>query len=156
MHQKTNYYTGEVLFMQVREVMTKSVASLNSEDSVERAAQLMKEHNIGSIPVCNGDKVIGIVTDRDIALRSVASGINCKNQCVRDIMTTNPVMVSPSTDIHDAARIMSERQIRRLPIVDNNNLVGMVSLGDIAVEPTFSDNAEQALKNISEPCTPEI
>jgi predicted transcriptional regulator len=66
-------------------------------------------------------------------------------------MTSNPVTGSPDMDIHDAARIMSEQQIRRLPIIQNNNLVGIVSLGDISVEPTLQDNAEEALKNISEP-----
>ena len=142
--------------MQVKDVMTKNVASLNPEDSVERAAQLMDEYNIGSIPVCNAEKVIGIITDRDIACRCVAKGENTKNQKVREVMTSNPVVMNSDADIHDAVRIMGERQIRRIPIVDNNNLVGMVSLGDLAVEPQISDNAEEALKNISEPCTPNM
>ena len=142
--------------MQVKDVMTKNVASLNPEDSVERAAQLMDEYNIGSIPVCSAEKVIGIITDRDIACRCVAKGENTKIQTVRDVMTSNPVVINSYSDIHDAARIMSERQIRRIPIVDNNTLVGMVSLGDLAVEPQISDNAKEALKNISEPCSPNI
>jgi CBS domain-containing protein len=142
--------------MQVKDVMTKSIASVNINDNVERAAQLMKEYNIGSVPVCDGEKVIGILTDRDIALRSVAEGMNGKVQSVRDIMTSNPVIASPSTDIQDAARIMSERQIRRLPVVDNNSLVGMISLGDLAVEPKLEQSAEEALKNISEPCSPNL
>jgi CBS domain-containing protein len=142
--------------MQVKDVMTKSIASVNANDSVERAAQLMKEYNIGSVPVCEGEKVIGILTDRDIALRSVADGMNGKIQSVREVMTSNPVIASPSTDIQDAARIMSERQIRRLPVVENNSLVGMISLGDLAVEPKLEESAEEALKNISEPCSPNL
>lgn len=142
--------------MQVKDVMTKSVASLNPQDTVERAAQLMKEHDIGSLPVCEGERVIGIVTDRDIALRCVASGQNIKAQNVRDIMTSNPVVVNSNTDVKDAARIMSERQIRRIPIVDNNNLVGMVALGDLAVEPQLEHSAEIALSNISEPASPNM
>jgi CBS domain-containing protein len=142
--------------MQVKDVMTKSVASLNPHDTVEMAAKQMKEHNIGSLPVCEGEKVIGIVTDRDIALRCVAQGENIKAVTVRDIMTSNPVVVSSATDIQDAARIMSERQIRRLPIVDNNNLVGMVALGDIAVEPKLERSAESVLTNVSEPASPNI
>lgn len=142
--------------MQVKDVMTKSIASVNINDNVERAAQLMKEYNIGSVPVCDGEKVIGILTDRDIALRSVAEGMNGKVQSVRDIMTSNPVIANPDTDIQDAARIMSERQIRRLPVVENNSLVGMISLGDLAVEPQLEQSAEDTLKNISEPCSPNL
>lgn len=140
--------------MQVKDVMTKNVASVNADDSVERAAQLMKEHNVGSIPVCSGEKVIGIITDRDIALRCVSKGENCKQMNVRDVMTSNPVTGNPTMDVHDAARIMSERQVRRLPIVDNNNLVGMVALGDLAVEPKLTDDAGDALRDISTPSTP--
>ena len=142
--------------MKIKEIMTKSVASLNGDDTVEQAAHLMKEHNIGSIPICEGEKVIGIITDRDIALRSVAEGENFKRQNVRKVMTSNPVLGSPDMEVNDAARVMSERQIRRLPIVENDNLVGMISLGDIAIEPNLKSNAENALKNISEPCSPNI
>lgn len=142
--------------MKVKDIMTKDVATLNAEDSAEQAAQLMKQHNVGSIPVCEGENVIGIITDRDIALRSVAQGENGKNQKVRDIMSSNPVIASPDMDVHDAARIMSERQIRRLPVVENNNLVGIIALGDLAVESKLSDDAENALSNISEPSSPNL
>lgn len=142
--------------MKVQDVMTKCVVSLNAEDNVERAAQLMRKHNIGAIPVCNGDKVIGIVTDRDIAIRSAAEGQNSEKQTVREIMSSNPVVGDPSMDIEDASRIMSERQIRRLPIMESNNLVGVVSLGDIAVQPNLQEEAEEALSNISEHTAPEI
>lgn len=142
--------------MKVKDIMTKDVVTLNAEDSAEQAAQLMKQHNVGSIPVCEGENVIGIITDRDIALRSVAQGENGKNQKVRDIMSSNPVIASPDMDVHDAARIMSERQIRRLPVVENNNLVGIIALGDLAVESKLSDDAENALSNISEPSSPNL
>jgi CBS domain-containing protein len=142
--------------MKIKELMTQSVATLNENDTVEHAAFLMKEHDIGSIPVCQGERVIGIVTDRDIALRSVAEGGNFKSQNVRAIMTSNPVLGSPEMDVQEAVKVMSDRQVRRLPIVENNNLVGMVSLGDIAIDPNLKNNAETALKNISEPCTPNI
>ncbi|WP_035292066.1 CBS domain-containing protein [Clostridium sp. KNHs214] len=142
--------------MKIREIMTREVATVNYEDTVERAAQLMQKYNVGSIPVCQGEKVIGIVTDRDITLRSVAKGQNVMRQYVRDIMSSNPVTVSADGDVHEASRIMSERQIRRLPVVENENLVGMVSIGDLAVEPKLSDNAGAALSNISEPSTPQI
>ena len=142
--------------MKVKDVMTRGIACVNPNDNVERAAQLMNEYNVGSVPVCENGKVIGIVTDRDITLRSVAKGYESWSQTVREIMSSNPVCGYPEQDVHEAARIMSERQIRRLPIVENGRLVGMVSLGDLAVEPTLKDNAEDALKSISEPCSPNI
>lgn len=140
--------------MKVKDIMTKEVATLNPEDSVAQAAQFMKQYNVGSIPVCDGEKVIGIITDRDIALRSVAEGENSKSQKVREIMSSNPVTASTDMDVHDAARIMSERKVRRLPVVENNNLMGIVALGDLAVESKLSDNAGNALSNISEPSSP--
>lgn len=137
--------------MKVKDIMTTEIASLNTDDTIERAAQLMKQYDVGSIPVCSKDKIIGIVTDRDIAVRCVASGWDIKQQRVQDIMTTDPVVGSPEMNVNDAAKIMSDRQIRRLPIVDNNSLVGIVALGDISLEPALQDNAEDALKNISKP-----
>jgi CBS domain-containing protein len=138
--------------MQVKDIMSKDIVNLNSEDSIERAAQLMRQFDVGAIPVCdNSKRLVGIITDRDITLNSVASGANASQQKVCDFMTSNPVTGSPDMDVHDAVRMMSRHQIRRLPIVENNNLVGIVSLGDISQEPTLQDNAEVALKNISEP-----
>lgn len=137
--------------MIVKDIMSKDVVSLNSNDSVERAAQIMKQFDVGSVPVCSNDKLVGIVTDRDITIKAVATGSNANNKKICDVMTSNPVTGNPNMDVHDAAKIMSQQQIRRLPIVDNNNLVGMVSLGDISVEPNLQDNAEEALKNISQP-----
>lgn len=142
--------------MKVKDIMTKSVVSLNSNDTVKRAASIMSEHDIGSVPVCESNNVIGIITDRDITLRCVAEGKDCTSQVVREIMSSNPAIGTPDMDIQDASRIMSERQIRRLPIVENKNLVGVVSLGDIAVDPKLNQQAEQALSNISEPSTPEV
>ena len=117
---------------------------------------IMKEHNIGSIPVKTQEKVVGIVTDRDIIMRCVAEGSDLKLKKVRDIMTSNPVLGDQNIDVNDAARIMSERQIRRLPIVSNNELVGMVSLGDLAVDPNLHKEASEALSEISIPCTHNI
>ncbi|MBE6043798.1 CBS domain-containing protein [Clostridium thermopalmarium] len=142
--------------MEIKNIMTKTVATINAEDTVERAAQMMKEYNVGSIPVCRGEKVVGVITDRDIALRSCAEGENARQQKVKDIMTSNPVTGTPNMDVHEAARIMSERQIRRLPIVENDKVVGIVALGDLAVEPQFANEAESALSSISTPASPQI
>lgn len=137
--------------MLVKDIMSKDVVSLNSQDSIERAAQMMKQFDVGSVPVCNQEKLVGIVTDRDITLNSVACGANVKQQKICDVMSSNPVTGNPDMDVHDAARIMSQQQIRRLPIIENDSLVGIVSLGDISLDPNLQDNAEKALKNISEP-----
>ncbi|MDT8718519.1 CBS domain-containing protein [Clostridium sp. 19966] len=142
--------------MKIRDVMTKDIASIETNDDLQKAASLMEQHNVGSIPVCEQGRVVGIITDRDIALRSVAKGSDTKNVSVRSVMSSNPATVNPDADVNDAVRIMSERQIRRLPVVENNTLVGMVALGDIALEPALKNNAETALKNISEPCSPTI
>ena len=143
--------------MKVSEIMTKDVISLSIDDTIKHAAELMKEYNIGSIPVNADDRgIVGIVTDRDIILRCVAEDKDIKIQNVRSIMTTNPVVGDENINVCDAARIMSERQIRRLPITSNNQLVGIVTLGDLALEPNLQNEAEKALSEISETCVHSI
>lgn len=143
----------EVSKMKVKDIMSTDVVCLSRDDTVEHAAQLMQQNDIGSIPVCEGATVIGIVTDRDITLRSVGAGGDAY-QTVGQIMTPNPVVAQPETDVHEAARLMSANQIRRIPIVQQGSLVGIVALGDISVEPQLQDNAEEALKSISQPGHP--
>ena len=143
-------HSGEVIFVKAKNIMSKTVMTVASDDPVEKAAQLMKQHGIGSVPVCDRGKVVGMVTDRDIVLRSTAAGQD-SNQKVKDVMSPNPVVGDPEMDVHEVAKIMSEKQIRRLPIVENDNLVGVVSLGDLSVKPTLQDNAGEALKDISQP-----
>lgn len=135
--------------MRVEDVMTKNVATLNRDDSIQKAAQFMEKYNVGSIPICDNDKVVGVVTDRDIALRAVAEG-ESNNVTLGEVMTSNPVLAHKEMDVHDAVRIMSERQIRRLPVAENENIIGIVSLGDIAIEPKHIDEAGKALSGISE------
>jgi CBS domain-containing protein len=138
--------------MLVKDVMSKDIVSLNSNDSVENAAQIMRQYDIGVIPVCDDShRLAGIITDRDITLNSVALGANAKDQKVCDFMTQNPVTGNPDMDIYDAIRLLSRHQIKRLPIVENNSLVGIVSLGDISQESNLEDNAGVVLKNISKP-----
>jgi len=141
--------------MKIKDVMTKNLASLHVDDTVIKAAEIMKEQNVGSVPVCDSNRVVGMITDRDIALRIVAAGKNADKQSVRDVMSTNPVIGQPEMDVLDAAKIMGERQIRRLPVIEKNGLVGIVSLGDLALEPSLENEASVALTDISEPSTPE-
>lgn len=149
---RENYkqYSSGGFFMQIKDVMSKKIATVAPQDPTEKAAKLMDEYDVGSIPVCDGNKVVGIITDRDIVLRCVSQNKNLK-QPVTEFMTANPVTASPTMDVKEAAKLMSEKKIRRLPIVENNSLVGMVSLGDIAVEPQSTDKAGDALKDISYP-----
>ena len=136
--------------MKVKDIMSTDVVCLSRDDTVERAAQLMDQNDIGSIPVCDGSTVVGIVTDRDIALRSMGTGGDGR-QTVGQIMTASPVVADPEADVHEVAKLMSEHQVRRIPIVQQGSLVGIVSLGDISTDPQLQDGAEQALSNISQP-----
>jgi len=141
--------------MQIEDLMTRNVTSIRPQDTIERTAQLMNECNVGSLPVCEGHKVIGIVTDRDIVLRCIAAGKNVQ-QAVSEVMTPNPVTAGPQMDVHEAMKIMSQRKVRRLPVVENNVLIGMIALGDLAVEDKMVDNAGQALGGISNPASPYV
>lgn len=140
--------------MELGNIMTKSVATVSMNTSVQEAARLMKEHNVGALPVCDGDKIEGMITDRDIVLKSVAGGSQIDRMTCGEIMTANPVVGTVNMDVHEAAKIMADNQIRRLPVVDNGRLVGIVALGDLAVEPIFVNEAGDALNNISKPSEP--
>jgi len=140
----------EVFSMNVRQIMSKSVVTVSPNDTVEKAATLMKEHNIGSIPVCDNKQIRGIITDRDITLRSVAVGKDVKTQKISEVMTTEIITGSPNMDLAGVSTIMSQSQIRRLPIVENNTLVGIVALGDLATENKSDIMAGEALTSISE------
>lgn len=140
--------------MKVKDIMTKNIAYVNPQSKVIEAAQLMQKHNVGSIPVCDQNGVIGIVTDRDIVVRNVAHGTSPQDTTVQDVMTSQVKTVSPDTDVNDISDIMSHDQIRRLPVVENNRLVGMVSLGDMAVNPHADMEASEALADISRPSKP--
>jgi len=137
--------------MILKDIMTEEVECVRTGDTAQQAAQLMETHDVGSLPVCEDGRVVGIVTDRDIALRFVAHGGRADSK-VGDVMTRDPVFGQPDMDVHEAAKIMSEQQIRRLPVVEGGSLVGIVSLGDMSVQPELQDNAEWALQNISRPC----
>lgn len=100
--------------MKVNDFMSKSVVWVSPETSIIEIARLMKNHDIGSVPVVKDNRVIGIVTDRDIVLRDVAAGKDATNVTAKEVMTTGVVTATPYMDIHDAARIMAEKQIRRL------------------------------------------
>lgn len=136
--------------MKVKDLMTTEISTVDVQTPITDIAKTMKDRNVGSVPVCQNGKIVGIVTDRDIVLRNVAEGKNTGTTKAQDVMTTGIQTIDSNTDIHDAAKIMSDKQIRRLPVVDNGNLVGMLALGDIAVTNKLHDNAGEALSQISE------
>lgn len=140
---------------QLRNLMSKSVYVIDANQSVQEAARLMSDHNIGSIPVMQNGQVAGIITDRDITLRNTAAG-QAANTPVSQVMSKeNLIQATPDMDVHQAAQLMSQNQIRRLPVVENGQVVGMVALGDIATNQQFDNDAEQALSSISTPSKPQ-
>jgi len=137
--------------LKVKDIMTKNVAYIKPDTTVADAAKLMQQHNVGSIPVCDQTGVVGVVTDRDIVLRNVTAGQDPKSTRVSTIMTTSIATVSSDTDVNKVGDIMSKNQIRRIPVVDNNSLVGIVALGDLATDRRFDMEASEALTDISRP-----
>lgn len=142
--------------MKARDVMTKSVATVKPDATVRDVAQLMHLHNVGSIPVVDNNNLVGIVTDRDIVVRNVASGKDPFSTPVRDVMTAQVTTVTPEEDVQSITQLMASRQIRRVPVVENQQLIGMVSLGDIATtgRTELAMEASEALCEISKPSKP--
>ena len=131
--------------------MRPSVVSVTVTDSTALAARLLSRHNVGSLPVCSADgRLRGIVTDRDIVLRCVAPEEDPAQTPVRDIMSRSPATLAPSQDVHAAALAMAAHQVRRMPVVENSKLVGILSLGDLAKSHRYDMEAAQALSEISE------
>lgn len=127
--------------MRVQECMCKNVICAKPEDTVTTVAKLMGEYHIGSIPVCGDNgKIVGMVTDRDIVLRSIACDKDAKQTPISDIMTTKVIRTSPDTDTEAVAEIMAHNQIRRIPVVIDENVVGMITLGNLAQYRSVSND----------------
>lgn len=141
--------------MKVRDIMTQNVISVDEEESVLKASQVMRDANVGCVPVVRGDELVGIITDRDIVLRNVADGEDVDNISCKSVMTDDLVTCSPDMDVNELTELMSKHQIRRIPVVKNGKVIGMVSLGDLATQRNMQDEAEEALKNISSPSMPD-
>ncbi len=136
--------------MKVFDLMSESVVSVGADEPVSAAARLLKKYNIGALPVCDDKgKLKGMITDRDIAIRCVASDSDPNKARVSDIMTRGAVTIEENAYIGDAARIMAEAQIRRLPVCKDGRLVGMLSLGDLARNTECDTEAAEALCEIS-------
>ncbi len=143
--------------MLLKDIMTKNPEEVPVIESVMDAAEKMKELNVGAIPVFKNDKVVGIVTDRDIAIRAVAEGKDPKDTPVMDIMSTNVVSCPENADIQEAAQIMEKNKVRRLIVTDQSGkAVGIVSLGDIATKARLKDIGFEVLEKVSEPGRPAV
>jgi len=133
----------------ISEVMTSEVQVVQPDDTLQDAAAMMAEQDVGALPVCDGSRLQGMITDRDIAVRAVANG-RAADTLVREVMSEDVIWCSEDDDTQDVLGRMGDRQIRRIPVVDaNRNLVGIVSLGDLAIED--EENVDEALRSISMP-----
>lgn len=136
--------------MKIRELMTNPVVRIRPEENVAVAARMLEHNNIGAIPVCMGDgKLCGMVTDRDIVTRCLAAGKSPETTSVREIMTGRVYVARPDMEASLAAGLMGREQIRRLPVMENGKLCGMVSLGDLARREESCIEAGDALTEIS-------
>jgi len=135
--------------MEIKDIMTQSVISIDPNESVEVAARTMTRHNIGALPVCTNGKLCGVLTDRDIVTRCLAANRQPGSTQVRQVMTEQVTSVRPDMDTGAAAHLMGRLQIRRLPVVENGKLCGMVSLGDLAVREETAMDAGDVLADVS-------
>ena len=134
--------------MNIRDVMTSNPRTVSPGDSIQNAARIMRDEDTGAVPVVDNGRPVGIVTDRDIVVRAVADGE--LNRPVRDIVSKEVIAARPDMSTREAAQLMSEHQVRRLPVVENDRLVGIVSLGDLAVKDANDKRVGDALQDISQ------
>ncbi len=141
--------------MKIRDVMTPDAVAAHPEMTLTAAAEMMRLLNVGSLPVVEGERVVGIVTDRDIVVRGLALGFNPRSASVADVMTRNVQTCSVDEDVEEVAQQMRDLQVRRLLVVDERErLLGIVSLGDLAMEMEDQALAGRVLEGISEPPVP--
>jgi CBS domain-containing protein len=142
--------------MQLKDVMTRDVEVVHPNATLEEAAAKMDSLDIGPLPVCDGNRLVGMVTDRDITVRATAAGKDPRTTQVREVMTDDVVYCFDDDDTNEAARLMEEQQIRRLVVLDRDKrLVGIVSLGDLAVATQDDQLSGEVLERISEPAEPD-
>ena len=135
--------------MKIRDVMTPNPRTVSPNDTIQTAAQVMQAEDTGAVPVVDAGRVLAVVTDRDIVVRVVAEGGSTSTP-VREVATQNVIFATPDMSTREASDLMSEHQIRRLPVVENERLVGIVSIGDLAVKEGKDSRIGDTLQNISE------
>jgi CBS domain-containing protein len=138
----------------IAEVMTRDVEVISPTESLQRAAQMMDELNVGALPVCEGKKLVGMITDRDITVRATAVGLRASDTCVSEIMTEQTRCCTEDQSVEEVMKQMGDVQIRRVPVMNAaQELVGIVSLGDLATRQ--AGHTDTALREISEPSEPD-
>ena len=143
--------------MQVKDIMTKDIVMADTNDTLIEVAKLMAHHNIGCIPVTeNGEKVLGVITDRDIVVEMAEHSYDPYNTLATAVMSDNVYFVRPDVDVKFAFDLMKKQQVRRLPVMENGKILGMISLGDLAVSMNQQkEEISEALTEISIPNRPE-
>jgi CBS domain-containing protein len=129
--------------------MSTDCVTVTLKDNIYEVAVKMKENDIGFVPVVEGKRLIGVVTDRDLVLRGYAEK-RSGSASVEEVISKDVTTATPDTSVHDAAKLMASKKIRRLPIVENGELVGVVSIGDLAIREIYVNEAGEALSEISE------
>jgi CBS domain-containing protein len=141
--------------MKCSKVMTKDPACVTTEDTVKDAAELMKDKDVGPIPVIENEedrRLIGIITDRDVAVKVVAEGLDPMTTRVSEVMTRDPIVAHPDEELDEALDRMMRRQVRRIPVVDDENcVVGIIAQADVATGSGDADKTAELVKEISEP-----
>ncbi|MGJ7910555.1 CBS domain-containing protein [Neobacillus sp. LXY-1] len=133
----------------IRDIMTDEIECCTLLDNIYEVAVKMKELNVGAIPIVDNEKLVGMITDRDIVIRCVAEKHPASSK-VEEIMSHEMITISPDSSSREAVQLMAKHQIRRLPVVEGDKLIGIVSLGDFAVRELTDDQAKEALTQISE------
>ena len=142
--------------MKLRELMTRDVEVVHPNSTIKEAAEKMQTLDVGPMPVCDGSRLVGILTDRDITVRATASGLDPGTARVAEVMTPDVVYAFEDQDHEEAARLMEQHQIRRLIVLDRDKrLVGIVSLGDLATTTSDETLSGEVVTRVSEPSEPE-
>jgi len=142
--------------MKLRDVMTRDVEVIHPDATLREAAETMEALDVGPLPVCDGARLVGMITDRDLVVRAMSAGQDPNSAKVREVMTPDVAYCFEDQDVTDAAQMMKDKQIRRLVILDRDKrLVGIVSLGDLAVETGNDRMSGDVLEKVSEPAQPD-
>lgn len=135
--------------MKIKDIMNTDIKWVTPETDLVKTAEIMQKYDVGVVPVCSGDKrLVGMITDRDIVIRNVITGKSPEKSYVKDVMSSTIKVGTPNMSIDEACDVMAEWQVRRLPIVENDKLVGIISIGDIALDYDFDVEVSNCLCDI--------